>query len=120
METHQEISMKLSHLFQNILFEPSSNRISLIQNILNYISKLITLELNEALLGTISFDEVETKVKEIPRNKERGLDGFTIEFFQAWHSISENNVWQEIEELWQSWTILKAFDDTFLTLIPKK
>ena len=49
----------------------------------NHIPKLINPKKNSTLMREISFQEVEEIVKEIPKKKTPGPDGFMIEFFKA-------------------------------------
>jgi hypothetical protein len=66
-----------------------------------------------------SLEEVEEIVKNMAQGKSLGLDGFTIDFFQAGWPIRGNDIWEVIEESNSSRSILKVFSATFITLIPK-
>lgn len=49
-----------------------------------------------------------------------GPDGFTVDFYQFFWDIVKEEVWEIVEESRKSKRILKAFNATFLTLIPKE
>ena len=60
-----------------------SNREEEIVKISLYIPRKVNREQNMALLRVITKKEVEEIVKTMAKNKAQGLDGYTIEFFQA-------------------------------------
>lgn len=58
-----------------------------IEIICKEIPRIITEEQNMALMRATTLEEVEEIVKCMKKNKARGRDGYTTEFYQAgWHS----------------------------------
>ena len=59
-------------------------------------------------------------VKEMLEVKAPGPDGFASDFFQSRWNIIGKDIWEAMEESKNSQTILKAFNATFLDLIPNE
>lgn len=56
--------------------------------ILDYIPAIVTNEINESLIRTISLDELERIVFQMKKGKTPRPNGFTVEFFQEfWETI---------------------------------
>ena len=68
----------------------------------------------------IKREEVEEAIFHMERGKALGPDGFTISFFQNCWDLVKEEVWVVIEESRRMGCILKEFNATFLTLIPKE
>ena len=49
-----------------------------------------------------------------------GPDGFMVDFYQFFWDLVKEEVWEIVEESRKSKRILKTFNATFLTLIPKE
>jgi hypothetical protein len=56
----------------------------------------------------------------MPNGKALGPDGFTVEFFKACWEIVRKDVYRVVEDSRRSFSILKALNDTMITLIPKE
>ena len=54
------------------------------------------------------------------KGKAPGLDGFTIDFFQSCWDLVKDELWEMVEESKRTKRVLKAFNATFLSLIPKE
>eukprot|EP00253_Pinus_taeda_P021717 PITA_21717 len=64
-------------------------------------------------------EEVEDIVRNMKRNKARGPDGYTVEFFQVgWHFLAAE-VLEVVEEARINQIIWPGINSTLLTLIPK-
>eukprot|EP00253_Pinus_taeda_P005824 PITA_05824 len=83
LRNHKDISDLLSNHFSKIAREPEVNREAAIQEITNAIPNSITEEQNWALMKTITMEEVEEAVRNMPNDKAPGPDGFTINFYKA-------------------------------------
>ena len=79
---HEDMENELVTHFSEILLEPNKHRLDYIARVFALIPKLVTRDQNLALLREITLAEVEDIVKEMPRNKAPGPDGFTIEFIK--------------------------------------
>eukprot|EP00253_Pinus_taeda_P028075 PITA_28075 len=64
-------------------------------------------------------EEVEEAVRNMPNDKVPGPDGFTINFYKACRKIVKNDIWEIVEDLGRSKTILKSLNSTFIALVPK-
>eukprot|EP00253_Pinus_taeda_P032686 PITA_32686 len=116
---HNEISALLSDHFSRIAQEPGINREAAIQEITNTIPNSITEEKNWALRKTITMEEVEEAVRNMPNDKAPGPDGFTINFYKACWNIVKQDIWEIVEDSRRSKTILKSLNSTFIALVPK-
>eukprot|EP00253_Pinus_taeda_P011270 PITA_11270 len=119
LRNHKDISDLLSNHFSNIAREPEINRETAIQEITNAIPNSITEEQNWALRKTITMEEVEEAVKNMPNDKAPGPDGFNINFYKACWKIVKNDIWEIVEDSRRSKTILKSLNSTFIALVPK-
>lgn len=54
------------------------------------------------------------------KGKALGLDGFTIDFFQSCWDLVKEELWEVVEESKRTKRVLKDFNATFLSLIPKE
>ena len=54
------------------------------------------------------------------KDKAPGMDGFTIDFFQSCWDLVMEEKWEVVEESKRTKRVLKAFNATFLTLLPKE
>ena len=64
--------------------------------------------------------ELEVAVKQMARDKAPGPDGFTTNFFQEGWEWLKDELLTIVENSRRTRGILKAFNATFLTLIPKE
>jgi hypothetical protein len=71
-------------------------------------------------MGQASIEEVERMIMEMKKGKALGPDGFTTDFFQKCWKIIGKDIWEVVEESRSSRSILKAFNATFIALIPKE
>lgn len=69
---------------------------------------------------SLSMEEVEQVIWEMPRRKSPGPDGFTVDFYQACWTVIKNEVWEAAEDSRKFKKVLPSFNTTFLTLIPKE
>eukprot|EP00253_Pinus_taeda_P008881 PITA_08881 len=116
---HEEIEKVLVNHFKDILREPKTNRSYAIAKISREIPNVVTRDQNLALMRKITMEEVEDIVRNIKRNKAPGLDGYTIEFFQAEWKFLAAEVLEVVEEARINQRIWPGLNSTLLTLIPK-
>lgn len=87
---HQDMEKELVSHFKGILTEPKHDRSMAIDHVKRFISNMVSREKNLALLREITMMEVEEIVKEMPKNRAHGPNGFTAEFYQAsWYFFGE-------------------------------
>ena len=75
--------------------------------------------IKEALIAIPSEEEIKGIFFFMPKSKAPGPDSFPMEFFwEAW-SIVGSDVVQAVKEFFQSGRMLKGFNETVISLIPK-
>ena len=120
IETHGEIEEELTHYFAKILNEDIQDRERDIAQITRLIPPSVTREVNEMLVKPVTLQEVEEAVNQMALGKSPGPDGFTSNFFHYfWYMVKEEVV-EIVEESRKKKGVLKAFNATFLSLIPKE
>ena len=72
------------------------------------------------LMHPIDKLEVEEAVFQMETGKALGPDGFTIDFFQSCWDLVKEELWKVVEESRRIGRVVKAFNATFLSLIPKE
>lgn len=78
---HNEMEEMLLRHFQDMVTEPINNREAAIRRITSHIPSIVTRDQNLALMWSITFEEVEDVVRNLPKHKAPGPDGFTSEFY---------------------------------------
>lgn len=73
MEDHGDIEKELIKHFKSIHQEPNK--------IVSHIPNVIAEEHNQLLLHSVTFQEVQSAMKQLQEGKAPGLDGFTSTFF---------------------------------------
>lgn len=75
--------------------------------------------MRNSLLVEVSTKETSSIIKKIPTNKSPALDGYTAEFYTAaWEKVGEQVI-AAVKEFFISGRMLKQFNATLITLIPK-
>ena len=120
METRQEIEAELTQHFPEILGEDGGDRSQDVDWITNIVPRVVTSENNEMLTKPIEMQEVEEAVNQMALGKAPGPDGFTTNFFHHFWNLVKEDMLAIVEESRTKRGVLKAFNDTFLTLIPKE
>ena len=120
METKWEIEAEITQHFFEILREDGGDRGQDIEQITSLIPRLVTGENNEMLIKPIRMWEVEEAVNQMALGKAPGPDGFTTNFFHLLWDLVKEDVLNIVEESRTKKGVLKAFNATFLTLIPKE
>jgi hypothetical protein len=90
---HASIEDELVNYYKDLLSEPIRDKTQAIRKITRHIPSLITKEQNESLMRSITQEEVDQAVKEMPLGKTLGPDGFTTYFFHyCWSMIWERSL----------------------------
>ena len=120
IETRREIEEELNHYFAEILNEDHHDRDREIAQITKLIPTSVTREDNEMLVKPVSMQEVEEAVNQMALGKAPGPDGFTSNFFHYFWDMVKEEVVEIVEESRNKKGVLRAFNATFLSLIPKE
>lgn len=120
VEKQNELEQHLVQFYLELLHETEEDRGGDIVAITRHIPKLVTLEYNIMLMRQIEKTEVEEAIFQMEKGKAPGPDGFTIHFFQSCWDLFKEELWEVVEESRQTGRILRAFNATFLSLIPKE
>ncbi|CAN0880643.1 Transposon TX1 uncharacterized 149 kDa protein, partial [Linum grandiflorum] len=84
-----------------------------------HLTPLLSDSMNSALLAEVSLSEIKEAVFAIGHVRAPGPDGFTGLFFQRYWDIIHRDVERVVLEFFRSGRMLRSFNHTWLTLIPK-
>lgn len=119
-ESREELEIVLVDHFSLLLNESSPNQDQAIAEIASCIPQKVTNAQNDLLDRPVDLAELEEAVKQMQRGTAPGPDGFTIDFFVHFWDLLKLDILQIVETSRTKSDILKAFNATFLTLIPKE
>lgn len=68
----------------------------------------------------MSEEEVSEVINEMKNGKAPGLDGFNVDFFKACWKTVKHDILEVVEDLRRPKKVLRAFNVSFIALIPKK
>jgi hypothetical protein len=120
LHSHADLENHLVDYFQDLLTEPIPDRSEAISQITRHVPTLVTQEQNEALLRPFTIEEVDQALQDTPKCKAPGPDGFTSDFFHYCWPMIRTEVWEILEDSRITGEVLRAFNATFLALIPKE
>ncbi|XP_020262884.1 uncharacterized protein LOC109838865 [Asparagus officinalis] len=80
---------------------------------------LLSPDHRNMLSSPVTREEIKQAVFSIPNEKSPGPDGFSAYLFKASWSIIEEELYEAIEEFFNSGKLLGTFNSTAITLIPK-
>ena len=73
----------------------------------------------EIMNNTIISTEIETVIKNLPKNKKTGLDGFTGKFYQTFRVELTFILFKVSQKIAEDGTLPSSFCETTITVIPK-
>ena len=120
LHSHDDLETHLVNYFQDLLTEPIPDRSAAITRITRCIPTLVTQEQNDALLRPFTIEEVYQALQDTPKSKDPGPEGFTSDFFHYCWPMIRTEVWEILEDSRTTGEVLRAFNATFLALIPKE
>lgn len=108
----------LSH-YVNLLGTAAPSEPNIIQTLRDLISVTLPNDFHGLLTADVTAEEITQIVKIMPKNKSPGPDGFSSEFFSATWDITGGLVISAVKEFFSSGKLLKEFNATLISLIPK-
>ena len=119
VEIREEVGEELVNHFKEIMTEDNGDRDRHIAWIMTLIPRTISREDNENLSKPITMQEVEEAMSQMAQGKTPGPDGFATNFFHFFWEMIKEEFWAILEESRSKRGVLKSFNATFLSLIPK-
>ena len=107
--------------FKNLLAPDimSSPTTTQVDKLLDSIPKMITPQDNDMLMEPFTIQEIHKVVFSFPLDKALGPDGFMTLFYQSCWDIIGCDVLAAVEEYRSSKSMLKYFNTTNISIIPK-
>ena len=109
------------NFFKNLLAPevfPSPSQAQ-VDEILESIPTVVTAQENEILMAPFTIQEIRKVVFSFPPDKAPGPDGFSALFYQSCWNIIGWDLWAAVEESRLSKSMLKYFNTTNISIIPK-
>ena len=89
----------------------------------SFLEKFNLLRLNqeeiEIMNNPITSTEIEAVIKNLPKNKSPGPDGFTGEFYQTFREELMPIILKVVQTITEEGTLPNSFYEATITLIPK-
>jgi len=117
---HTKMEALLVNHFKDMLRKPNFGREEVIHRITHQIPSKVSREHNLALLREITLEEVEEVVKNLPKNKALGPDGFTAEFYQATWDFMGKEIGEMVEESRRTRNVYPALNSKLISPILKQ
>ncbi|KAG7556536.1 Reverse transcriptase domain [Arabidopsis suecica] len=121
IENHEELANHCVGFFTELLGNGSN---PLTQDDITRIQAISTFscdnEMRDMLVAEITDEEIKSEFFNMPRNKSPGPDGYSPEFFTYTWSVIGEDVLKAVREFFLSGQLLKQWNNTAITLIPKK
>ncbi|KAG7552757.1 Reverse transcriptase domain [Arabidopsis thaliana x Arabidopsis arenosa] len=121
IENHEELANHCVGFFTELLGNGSN---PLTQDDITRIQAISTFscdnEMRDMLVAEITDEEIKSEFFNMPRNKSPGPDGYSPEFFTYTWSVIGEDVLKAVKEFFLSGQLLKQWNNTAITLIPKK
>ena len=90
------------------------------EEVLGVIPALVTENQNKGLMAPIIKNEVKDALGGLGRDKAPSPDDFLAMFFQKLGHIFQKELWEVVEESRAGGFVLKDFNNSFVSLLPKK
>ncbi|CAA0813235.1 Unknown protein, partial [Striga hermonthica] len=116
LTTQEDIELHVSEFYRDLF---TAERSSGGESIINLIPKSISEDMNQALLKPVSEEEVKEALFSLPADKSPGEDGMNAIFYQHFWTLVKDDVLAAILSFFQSGVILKYWNHTILSLVPK-
>ena len=98
-----------------------ANKMDNLESMDEFLEKYNLLKLNqeeiENLNRPITSIEIEAVIKNLPTNKSRGLDGFTVEFYQKFREELTPIIFKLFQKIAEEGKLPNSFSEATITLI---
>lgn len=118
-EDTQNINERIVNLNKNLLSLDQEVILETEDRVVGNIPTLIKEEENIALISPFPKEEIKSDVFSMEKYKALGPDAFLATFFQSFWHIVGKDVIVDVQEFQQNNALLKRWNMTFITLIPK-
>ena len=115
-DTNEGMASLLINYYENLF---TTSQPEQIDDVVAKVSRVVTEEMNKALIREFTAPEVELAIKQMAPTKAPGLDGMPPVFYQKYWHVVGSDVTKAVLSCLNSWRILKSINHTFITLIPK-
>lgn len=119
VDNHKEMEAVLVDYYATLLADPEPASDRDMNEVVALLPKVITPAQNELLMKLVDLRELEEVLHQMKQGTAPGLNGFTIIFFVQFWDLLKKDVHHIVEASREGGGILKAFNATFFTLIPK-
>lgn len=114
-----DIKMEATSFYENLLSKDQRDSNQATAVVTQSIPCLVNQSHNDMLQRMATEKEVKSGLFLMEANKAPSLDGFPAGFFQKNWEIVGKDVWYAVKEFFSKGKLLKQWNNTFLTLIPK-
>lgn len=83
-------------------------------------SEYVDKEHKHSIIDPVAIEEIRSTINSLQKYKIPSLDGFPVEFFDAFMDIMELDLLVVVEESRKKVNILVVFNSTFISLIPNQ
>lgn len=121
IESKAEIESHCVDFFQKLLGKEPPPLAASDRDLISSLSAFhCTPELQSMLIIEVTYVEIRETVFALPTHKAPGPDGYNAEFLKAAWYVIGNDVTQAVQEFFRNGKMLKQWNCTAITLIPKK
>ena len=116
-------NIEIQRIIRDYYEQLYDNKIDILEEMEGYLEKFNLPKLNqeeiEIMNNSTTSTEIESVIKNLPKNKSSGLDGFTEEFYQTFREELMPILLKLFQKVAEEGTHPNSFYEATITLIPK-